>query len=40
MIDSREYPPQEKENHCGFCGEDCEGEFCDSNCKKAYLNEN
>lgn len=34
-----ENPPQEKENNCGFCGEDCDGEFCNSNCKKAYEND-
>lgn len=40
MIDSREYPPEEKENKCAFCGDDCSGEFCSSECKKAYLSEN
>jgi len=40
MIDSNEYPPEEKENTCGFCGEESDGEFCDSNCKKAYKSEN
>lgn len=40
MIDSNEYPPEEKENECAFCGYECVGEFCSSECKKAYLSEN
>ena len=34
------YPPEEKENECAFCGEDCDGEFCSKECEKAYLKEN
>ena len=40
MIDSREYPPEEKENQCGFCGEDSDGKFCCKECEKAYKSEN
>jgi hypothetical protein len=32
-------PEEEFENECDFCGEPCNGEFCDSNCKKAYMND-
>ena len=32
-------PPEEKENSCIFCENECDGEFCDSNCKKAYEND-
>jgi len=31
--------PEEKENECGYCGEPCEGEFCNKDCKKAYEND-
>lgn len=30
---------QEKENECAFCGEECDGEFCSSECKKAYIHD-
>lgn len=36
MIDSREYPEEELEDECGYCGEHCDGYFCNSNCKLAY----
>lgn len=26
----------EPENECAYCGEPCQNEFCNSNCKKAY----
>lgn len=39
MIDSKEYQ-EEKENECLFCGEECEKTYCDSNCRKAYEQEN
>lgn len=32
-------PPEEKENECGYCGEECEGEFCDENCKRGYISD-
>ena len=35
-----ETPPEAKENHCGFCGEDSDGEFCCKECEKAYKSEN
>jgi hypothetical protein len=35
-----EYPPEEKECTCRFCGEESETEFCDRECKKAYESEN
>lgn len=40
MIDSREYPPEEFENQCAFCGEECNGSFCSKECKKAYEHDN
>jgi hypothetical protein len=30
-----EYPPEELENECAFCGEPCGKEFCSKACKKA-----
>jgi hypothetical protein len=36
MIDSREYQEEEKENECTYCGEPCDGPFCDRLCLKAY----
>lgn len=39
MIDSRQYPPEDLENTCNYCGENCAKEFCDNNCKKAYEND-
>lgn len=32
-------PDELGEDECGYCGEPCDGEFCDNNCKKAYLND-
>lgn len=32
-------PEEEKEKKCRYCGEDCDGEFCSKECKKAYLND-
>ena len=44
MINSIEwwegYPPEEKENKCLYCGEECEKTYCDKECKKAYEQEN
>jgi hypothetical protein len=40
MIDSREYPPEEYENECGYCGEECNGEFCSKSCRRGYECEN
>lgn len=39
MRDS-EYPPEELENNCDYCGEPCEGRFCNSDCKKAHQYDN
>jgi hypothetical protein len=36
MIISNEYPPEEYENECDYCGEECNGKFCSKSCKKAY----
>ena len=36
----QETPPESEESECAFCGEPCTGEFCDSNCKKAYKYDN
>ncbi len=33
-------PPEAKENHCVYCGEECNGSFCDKECRKAYESEN
>ncbi|AFM54818.1 hypothetical protein B620_gp40 [Croceibacter phage P2559S] len=30
----------EKENECDYCGEPCNGSFCDSNCRKGYIHDN
>ncbi len=40
MIISNEYPPEECENECGYCGDECNGEFCSKSCSKAYKSEN
>ena len=44
MINSTEwwygYPPEEKENECGYCGEPCDNEFCNLECGKAYDKDN
>ena len=34
------YPPEDKDNECAFCGHACEKEFCSKDCEKAYLSEN
>jgi len=41
MIDNWENldPPEDAENKCAYCGEDCHKEFCSNNCKKAYEND-
>lgn len=33
-------PPEEQQNECAYCGEHCEGRYCDKQCKKAYENDN
>ena len=33
-------PPEEPQNECAYCGEHCEGRYCDKQCKKAYENDN
>ena len=33
-------PPEEPQNECSYCGEPCEGRYCDKNCEKAYENDN
>ena len=33
------YAPEEFENTCNYCGEECAKEFCDNNCKKACEND-
>lgn len=40
MIDSREYPPEETDHECHYCGEPCNGSFCNRDCKKAYEHDN
>ena len=34
MIDSREYPPDDKEKECGYCGYECEEEFALKNARR------
>lgn len=33
-------PPEDSQNECAYCGEPCEGRYCDKNCKNAYENDN
>lgn len=40
MIDTWSYPPDDVENKCGFCGEQCDNSYCSKECKKAYESEN
>jgi hypothetical protein len=35
-----ETPPEELENECFYCGEPCDKNYCDKNCKKAYEQDN
>lgn len=35
-----ESPPDEKEDECLFCGEECDELFCSKECRKAYESEN
>lgn len=28
-------PPEPEENECGYCGDPCNGEFCNKACRKA-----
>lgn len=35
-----DYPPEEKECTCRYCGEDSEEEFCNRECAKAYETDN
>jgi len=36
MIDNWTTPPDEKENSCHYCGEECDNDFCNRSCRKAY----
>ena len=40
MINSNEYPSEELENECLYCGEECEKTYCDKECRKAYEQDN
>ena len=40
MIDYRDYPAEELVNECLYCGEECNGSYCNKECKKAYESEN
>ena len=44
MINSTEwwegYPPEEMENECEYCGESCDGRFCNKECEQAYIADN
>jgi hypothetical protein len=35
-----EYPLEELENECAYCGQECEKTYCNKECKKAYESEN
>lgn len=35
-----DYPPEELENECGFCGEPCKDRFCNKECEMAYIADN
>lgn len=32
--------PEHPESECAFCGEPCNGRYCDNQCKKAYEQDN
>lgn len=34
------YPPEEKNCTCKYCGEDSEEEFCNRDCAKGYEGDN
>lgn len=43
ILDTEEYdkwklqtPEEDKDSICRYCGEECEGEFCDKECANAY----
>lgn len=36
----QDYPPEELENGCIYCGEPSKGIYCNKDCKKAYEAEN
>jgi hypothetical protein len=40
MTDWNDYPPEEKECTCKYCGEDSDTDFCSSECLKAYKSDN
>lgn len=39
-MDWWEYGHESKECTCRFCGEDSDGDYCNSECQKAYESEN
>lgn len=40
MIQSNEYPSEDLEKNCAYCGEECSGTYCSKDCQKAYQAEN
>lgn len=40
MIDTWNNPPEELQDECNFCGEQCNGSYCSRECKKGYESEN
>ena len=34
------YAPEEFENNCNYCGEQCEDRFCNKECEMAYIADN
>lgn len=40
MTDWNDYPQEEKECTCKYCGEDSDAEFCSKECAKAYEADN
>jgi hypothetical protein len=40
MIDTWSYPPDDMEDQCEFCSEQCDGRFCSDSCKREYEADN
>lgn len=40
MIDTWSYPPDDMEDQCEFCSEQCDGRFCSDSCRREYEADN
>jgi hypothetical protein len=40
MIDTWSYPPDDMEDECDFCSEQCDGRFCSDSCRREYEADN